>query len=109
MRGFLLPTAAAHLLSHPDFAAHDAAVMQATQEGNAHIQFRSGPHLFIARTIEERKAIPTRAFPPIPTGMTKKALPPHSASASPRVSTSLKRIPRSTGVRLTIEWGFICC
>ena len=51
-REFVLPTAAVHVLVHPDFSTRDAAVMQATQEDDAHIQFRSGPHTLIAKTIE---------------------------------------------------------
>ena len=51
-RGFVLPTAAVHVVHHPDFTTRDAAVMQPTKENDAHIQFRSGPHTLIAKTIE---------------------------------------------------------
>ncbi len=53
-REFVLPTAAVHVLVHPAFASRDAAVMQPTKEDDAHVQFRSGPHTLIARTVEGR-------------------------------------------------------
>jgi DNA polymerase-3 subunit beta len=66
-RAFTLPTTAAHVLVHPDFTTRDAAVLQPDDEENdkgTHIQFRSGPHTFIANTIEGhypnyRNAIPS--------------------------------------------------
>jgi DNA polymerase-3 subunit beta len=53
-REFVLPTAAVHVLAHPDFTTRDAAVMQPVKEDDAHVQFRSGPHTLIAKTIEGR-------------------------------------------------------
>ena len=53
-REFVLPTAAVHVLAHPDFTTRDAAVMQPVKEDDAHLQFRSGPHTLIAKTIEGR-------------------------------------------------------
>ena len=54
-RSFTLPSSAAHVLVHPDFSTRDAAVLQ-TDDGDddkgTHIQFRSGPHTLIAKTIE---------------------------------------------------------
>jgi DNA polymerase-3 subunit beta len=54
-RSFTLPSFAAHVLVHPDFSTRDAAVLQ-TDDGDddkgTHIQFRSGPHTLIAKTIE---------------------------------------------------------
>jgi DNA polymerase-3 subunit beta len=51
-REFVLPTVAVHVLIHPDFSTRDAAVMQADKTDETHTQFRSGPHTFIAKTIE---------------------------------------------------------
>jgi DNA polymerase-3 subunit beta len=51
-RSFTLPTTAAHVLVHPDFSTRDAAVLQADKTEDAHIQFRSGPHTLIAKSIE---------------------------------------------------------
>jgi DNA polymerase-3 subunit beta len=51
-REFVLPTTAVHVLIHPDFSTRDAAVMQPTKDDDGHIQFRSGPHTLIAKTIE---------------------------------------------------------
>jgi hypothetical protein len=51
---FVLPTAAVHVLAHPDFTTRDAALMQPGKEDATHIQFRSGPHTLIAKTIEGR-------------------------------------------------------
>ena len=54
-RSFTLPSSAAHVLVHPDFSTRDAAVLQ-TDDGDddkgTHIQFRSGPHTLIVKTIE---------------------------------------------------------
>jgi hypothetical protein len=50
----VLPTAAVHVLAHPDFSTRDAAILQPDDEENLHVQFRSGPHTFIAKTIEGR-------------------------------------------------------
>ena len=55
-REFILPSAAVHVLAYPDFSARDAAIMQAEKSDKEadkpHVQFRSGPHTLIARTIE---------------------------------------------------------
>jgi DNA polymerase III sliding clamp (beta) subunit (PCNA family) len=51
-QAFILPTTAVHVLALPDFSTRDAAIMQADDPGHAHLQFRSGPHTLIARTIE---------------------------------------------------------
>jgi DNA polymerase-3 subunit beta len=54
-RSFTLPNTAVHVLVHPDFSTRDAAVQQADDddgEKGTHIQFRSGPHTLIAKTIE---------------------------------------------------------
>jgi DNA polymerase-3 subunit beta len=53
-REFVLPTAAVHVLAHPDFTTRDAAVMQPVKEDDAHVQFRSGPHTLIVKTIDGR-------------------------------------------------------
>jgi DNA polymerase-3 subunit beta len=53
-REFVLPTTAVHVLAHPDFTTRDPAVMQPVKEDDAHVQFRSGPHTLIAKTIEGR-------------------------------------------------------
>jgi DNA polymerase-3 subunit beta len=62
-RDFILPNTAVHVLGHPDFTTRDAAVMQSNDPEKSHIQFRSGPHTFIAKAIEGhypnyRSAIP---------------------------------------------------
>ena len=49
---FILPSAAVHVLGFPDFTARDAAIQQPEEGKEPHIQFRSGPHTFIARAIE---------------------------------------------------------
>ena len=49
---FILPNAAVHVLSFPDFTARDAAIQQPEEGKEPHIQFRSGPHTFIARAID---------------------------------------------------------
>ena len=49
---FILPNAAVHVLGFPDFTARDAAIQQPEEGKEPHIQFRSGPHTFIARAIE---------------------------------------------------------
>lgn len=51
-REFVLPTAAVHVLGYSDFGSRDAAVLQADKTEDLHIQFRSGPHTLIAKTIE---------------------------------------------------------
>ena len=51
-REFVLPSSAVHVLVHPDFATRAAAVLQADETKDLHIQFRSGPHTFIAKTLE---------------------------------------------------------
>ncbi|MEY3896953.1 MAG: polymerase subunit beta [Verrucomicrobiota bacterium] len=54
-RAFVLPTTAVHVLVHPDFSARDAAVQQTDDDDDdkgTHIQIRSGPHTFVAKTIE---------------------------------------------------------
>ena len=52
-REFILPNAAVHVLGFPDFTGRDAAMLQAEAADGPHVQFRSGPHTLIARTIEE--------------------------------------------------------
>ena len=39
-------------MAYPDFTTRDAAILQSKKTDNPHIQFRSGPHTLIARTIE---------------------------------------------------------
>ena len=51
-REFILPNAAVQVLGHPDFNARDAAILQPEAGESPHVQFRSGPHTLIARTIE---------------------------------------------------------
>jgi DNA polymerase-3 subunit beta len=51
-REFVLPSSAVHVLVHSDFSTRDAAVLQADETKDLHIQFRSGPHTFIAKTLE---------------------------------------------------------
>ena len=54
-RSFILPNSAVHVLIHPGFSTRDAAVQQADDDDydkGAHLQFRSGPQTFIAKTIE---------------------------------------------------------
>ena len=51
-REFVLPTAAVHVLGHPDFTLRDAAIQQPDDAENLHVQFRSGPHTLIAKRIE---------------------------------------------------------
>jgi DNA polymerase-3 subunit beta len=58
---FVLPNSAVHVLVHPDFSTRDAAVLQPDDDEDdeddeddkaTHIQFRSGPHMLVAKTIE---------------------------------------------------------
>jgi len=51
-REFILPSAAVQVLAYPDSADRDAAILQPKKTDNPHVQFRSGPHTLIARTIE---------------------------------------------------------
>ncbi len=52
-REFILPSTAAAVLIHPDFAGRDAAICQeAANESVTRVVFRSGPHTFVAKTIE---------------------------------------------------------
>lgn len=51
-RAFVLPNSAVHVLVDPGFSTRDAAVLQADDDKGTHLQFRSGPHTFIAKTIE---------------------------------------------------------
>jgi DNA polymerase-3 subunit beta len=51
-RSFTLPNPAVHALVHPDFSTRDAVLLQTGDDKGTHIQFRSGPHTFIAKTIE---------------------------------------------------------
>ena len=48
----ILPSVAVHVLGFPDFTDRDAAILQPKAGDGPHIQFRSGPHTLIARTIE---------------------------------------------------------
>ena len=49
---FILPSAAVHVLGFADFTARDATIQQPDKGTGPHVQFRSGPHTLIARTIE---------------------------------------------------------
>jgi len=49
---FILPNAAVHVLGFPDFTARDAGIQQSEAGKEPHVQFRAGPHTFIARAIE---------------------------------------------------------
>ena len=51
-REFILPNPAVHVLAHSDFLAREAAIQQPDDPEKPHVQFRSGPHTFIARSIE---------------------------------------------------------
>ena len=51
-REFILPNAAVRVLGFPDFTGRDAAIQQPEEGKGTHVQFRSGPHTLIARTIE---------------------------------------------------------
>ena len=51
-REFILPNAAVRVLGFPDFTGRDAAIQQPDDGKEPHVQFRSGPHTLIARTIE---------------------------------------------------------
>jgi len=48
----ILPNAAVRVLDFPDFTARDGAIQQPEEGKEPHIQFRSGPHTFIARAID---------------------------------------------------------
>ena len=63
-QSFILPTPAVQVLVHPDFATRDATVRQPDDDKTRHLEFRSGPHTFIAREIEGnypnyRQVVPT--------------------------------------------------
>ena len=95
----MLPTAAVHVLNHADFSTRDAAVLQDDKTEDAHIQFRSGPHTFIAKTIEGhypnyRNAIPSY----MPQSVT---IPETHKAALTAWLRSLKG--KSNSVRLTWE------
>jgi DNA polymerase III sliding clamp (beta) subunit (PCNA family) len=51
-REFILPSVAVHVLGFQDFTGRDAAILQPEAADSPHVQFRSGPHTLIARTIE---------------------------------------------------------
>ena len=53
-QSFILPNSAVRVLCHPDFATRDAVIQQPNDEANPHVEFRSGPHTFIARKIEHK-------------------------------------------------------
>lgn len=67
-RAFVLLNTAVLVISHPDFSTCDAPVQQPNDdddEKGTHLQFRSGPQMFIAKTIEGhypnyRNVIPSR-------------------------------------------------
>jgi DNA polymerase-3 subunit beta len=63
-REFVLPNAAVQVLGHPDFNARDAAILQPETGEGPHIQFRSGPHTLIARTIEGNYPNYRQVIPP---------------------------------------------
>ncbi len=98
-REFVLPNSAVHVLVHPDFNIRDAAVLQPDDDNGTHIQFRSGPHTFIAKTIEGhypnyRNVIPSH----LPQSVT---VPETHRSALITWLRSLKG--KSNSVRLTWE------
>lgn len=98
-REFVLPTAAVHVLLHPDFTTRDAAIMQPAKENDAHIQFRSGPHTFIAKTIEGHYPNYRNV---IPNYMPQSVTVPDTHKAA--VITWLRSLKgRSNSVRLTWE------
>jgi len=102
-REFILPNAAVKVLGFPDFAARDAAIMQPEvsdkDADKPHVQFRSGPHTLIARTIEGdypnyRKVIPHEFLADATIPETHR----------PSVISWLKSLDsKSTTVRLTWE------
>jgi DNA polymerase III sliding clamp (beta) subunit (PCNA family) len=53
-QSFILPNSAVRVLCHPDFATRDATIQQPDDAPNPHVEFRSGPHTFIARKIEHK-------------------------------------------------------
>jgi DNA polymerase III sliding clamp (beta) subunit (PCNA family) len=62
-RQFVLPSAAVHVLGHPDFLSRDVAILRPDDPACPHVQFRSGSHTLIARIITGyypswRKVIP---------------------------------------------------
>ncbi len=63
-REFILPSAAVQVLGHPDFTARDAAILQPEAGESPHVQFRSGPHTLIARTIEGNYPNYRQVIPP---------------------------------------------
>ena len=98
-REFVLPTAAVHVLAHPDFSTRDTAVLQSDDDKGTHIQFRSGPHTLIAKTIEGhypnyRNVIPSH----LPQSVT---IPETHKAALIAWLRSLKG--KSNSVRLTCE------
>ena len=98
-REFVLPTAAVHVLAHPDFTTRDAAVMQPVKEDDAHVQFRSGPHTLIAKTIDGRYPGYRHVIPShLPESVT---VPENHRSALISWLRSLKG--KSNSVRLTWE------
>jgi DNA polymerase-3 subunit beta len=98
-REFVLPNSAVHVLVHPDFSTRDAAVLQPEDAEDFHIQFRSGPHTLIAKTIEghypnHRNVIPSHQ-------MQSVTIPDTHRSA---LNAWLRSLPgKSSSVRLTSE------
>ena len=101
-RSFTLPSSAAHVLVHPDFSTRDAAVQQADDdddEKGTHIQFRSGPHTLIVKTIEGHYPNYRNVIPGyLPQSVT---IPETHRSALITWLLSLKG--KSNSVRLTCE------
>jgi len=98
-RQFILPNAAVQVLAHPDFIARDAVILQADATDSHQVQIRSGPHTFIATTIQGtypnyRLVIPNESLAEatIPN-------PPKSAL----ISWLRSLVGKSSSVRLT--WG----
>jgi DNA polymerase III sliding clamp (beta) subunit (PCNA family) len=101
-RKFVLPTAALNVLAHPDFTTRDAAVQQpddGDDDKGTHLQFRSGPHTLIAKTIEGRYPGYRHVIPShLPESVT---VPESHRSALISWLRSLKG--KSNSVRLTWE------
>jgi DNA polymerase III sliding clamp (beta) subunit (PCNA family) len=50
-RGLILPNAAVHVLNHPDFTTDDVEILMPESAEDFRIQFRSGFHTLIAKTV----------------------------------------------------------
>ncbi len=98
-REFVLPNAAVQVLGHPDFNARDAAILQPETGEGPHIQFRSGPHTLIARTIEGNYPNYRQVIPP--EFLADVTIPETHRSALISWLRSLNGKSNSTSVRLT--------